>query len=94
MSDLQEKAWEQAGLLLGTITEQLAPKGIRVSMRRADASTHVVISATAKIGGNTWELTYHFGLAELSYSINRDVSHLAGWFSEKVLRELRATVDA
>ena len=88
LTDIEKTTWKRAGELLGEITKQLNPKGVRVTMELNETFDAVEVSARVSANGKTWAMRRLFQLNELAYAINRDVSHFAGDFCSNFLDTL------
>ena len=88
LTGIEKTAWQRAGELLGRITKQLSPKGVIVEMEFNETFDAVEVSARVSANGKTWAMRRLFQLTELSYAINRDVSHFAGDFCSSFLETL------
>lgn len=73
MTEIETKAWQRAGELLGEITKQLNPKGVRVTMELNETFYAVEISARVSANGKTWAMKRVFTFTDLANEANREM---------------------
>lgn len=56
LTERELTAWQRAGELLGRITKQLSPKGVRVILEHNETFDAIEISARVSANGKTWAM--------------------------------------
>jgi hypothetical protein len=74
MTEIEMKAWQRAGELLGGITRRLNPKGVSVSMSYNETFESVEIFARVTASGKTWAMNRMFTFTDLASAVNREMS--------------------